>query len=141
MPEIMRGVEVIAAKHLANVISISDGNGESTYSAGAEEITAQSPEELAAAAAGIPVLVERAIQFTPDHIGEGGMTYLLAGGFLPGHPVQMSIDGKAVATLTVGDLGTVTCMIDPSLLKLRPGEHTIQLNSLLLNKTGRFHIS
>ena len=57
MPEIMKGVEVIAAKHLANVISISDGNGESTYSAGAEEITAQNPGELAAAAAGIPVLV------------------------------------------------------------------------------------
>jgi subtilase family serine protease len=358
MPEIMKGVEVIAADHLANVISISDGNGESTYSAGAEEITAQNPGELAAAAAGIPVLVgtgdcgvvqnlpvansqcgnashqpdtaawddspwvtavggtipninpktgakqgsdpvwhvagifsegagyssvftrpayqnrvanitrsrmrsvpdialdaqdgtseagpllngvlalatqlnhghnvgpinpalygslgprgaaagiadvvhgnnsvvvhgktivqgftaakgfdvatgwgtingnfvtslvaathangqeaaarhraqadlkglERAIQFTPDRIGKGGMSYLLAGGFLPGHPVQMSIDGKAVATLTVGDLGTVTYMIDPRLLKLRPGEHTVQLTSLLLTKTGRFHI-
>jgi hypothetical protein len=68
-------------------------------------------------------------------------TYLLAGGFLPGQQVGMSIDGKAVATLTVGDLGTVTYMIDPSLLKLGPGEHTIQLSSLLLNKTGRFHIS
>jgi subtilase family serine protease len=357
MPEIMKGVEVIAAKHLANVISISDGNGESTYSAGAKEITAQDPGELAAAAAGIPVLVatgdcgvvqnlpvansqcgnasqqpdtaawddspwvtavggtipninpktgakvgsdpvwhvagifsegagyssvfprpayqngvanithspmrsvpdiamdaqdgtseaapmlngvlalatqlnhghnvgpinpalydslgprgaaagiadvihgndsvivngkttvqgftaakgfdvatgwgtingnfapslaavthanheeatarrqaqadltglERAIQFTPG-TGKSGTTYMLAGGFLPGHPVQMSIDGKAVATLTVGDLGTVTYMIDPSLLKLRPGEHTVQLSSLLLNKTGRFHI-
>jgi subtilase family serine protease len=357
MPEIMKGVEVIAAKHLANVISISDGNGESTYSAGAEEITAQDPGELAAAAVGIPVLVgtgdcgvvqnlpvansqcgnasqqpdtaawddspwvtavggtipninpktgakvgsdpvwhvdgifsegagyssvftrpayqngvaditrspmrsvpdialdaqdgtseagpllngvlalatqlnhghnvgpinpalydslgprgaaagiadvihgnnsvvvngkttvqgftaakgfdvatgwgtingnfvpslvtathanrqegaarrqaqadltglERAIQFTPG-TGKSGTTYMLAGGFLPGHPVQMSIDGKAVATLTVGDLGTVTYMIDPSLLGLRPGEHTVQLSSLLLNKTGRFHI-
>jgi len=57
MPEIMKGVEVIAANHLANVISISDGNGESSYSAGAEEITAQDPGELAAATAGIPVLV------------------------------------------------------------------------------------
>jgi subtilase family serine protease len=357
MPEIMKGVEVIAAKHLANVISISDGNGESTYSAGAKEITAQNPGELAAAAAGIPVLVgtgdcgvvqnlpvansqcgnasqqpdtaawddspwvtavggtipninpktgakvgsdpvwhvagifsegagyssvftrpayqngvanithspmrsvpdialdaqdgtseagpmlngvlalatqlnhgrnvgpinpalygslgprgaaagiadvvhgnnsvvvngkttvqgftaakgfdvatgwgtingnfvpglvaathadhqeaaarnqaqadltglERTIQFTPG-TGKSGTTYMLAGGFLPGHPVQMSIDGKAVATLTVGDLGTVTYMIDPSLLGLRPGEHTVQLSSLLLTKTGRFHI-
>lgn len=85
--------------------------------------------------------LEHAIRFTPDRISEGGMTYLLAGGFLPGHPVQMSIDGKAVATLTVGDLGTVTDMIDPSLLNLAPGEHTVQLRSLLLNTTGRFHIS
>jgi subtilase family serine protease len=359
MPEIMKGVEVIAAEHLANVISISDGNGESSYSAGAEEITAQDPGELAAAAAGIPVLVgtgdcgvvqnlpvansqcgnashqpdtaawddspwvtavggtipninprtgakqgpdpvwhvggifsegagyssvftrpayqngvayitqspmrsvpdialdaqdgtsesgpllngvlalatqlnngqnvgpinpalyeslgpggaaagiadvvqgnnsvivngktvvqgftaakgfdvatgwgtingnfvpslvaatradgqeaiarqqaqadlsalENGIQFTPDAISQGGMTYLLAGGFLPGHPVVMSIDGKAVATLRAGDLGTVTYMIAPSLLKLGPGEHTVTLTSLLLNMTGTFNIS
>jgi subtilase family serine protease len=359
MPEIMKGVEFIASRHLANVISISDGNGESTYSGGAEEITAQNPGELAAAAAGIPVLVgtgdcgvvqnlpvansqcgnashqpdtaawddspwvtavggtipnidpktgakvgsdpvwhvggifaegagyssvfsrpsyqngvanitrspmrsvpdialdaqdgtseagpmlngvlalatqlnhgrnvgpinpalyenlgprgaaagiadvihgnnsvvvggktvvqgftaakgfdvatgwgtingkfvpslvaatradgqeaaarrqarteltalEHGIRFTPRSISKGGMTYLLAGGFLPGHPVKMSIDGKAVATLTVGDLGTVTFMIDPGLLTLAPGEHTVRLSSLLLTKTGRFHIS
>jgi subtilase family serine protease len=357
MPEIMKGVEVIAAKHLANVISISDGNGESSYSAGAEEITAQDPGELAAAAAGIPVLVatgdcgvvqnlpvansqcgdssgepdtaawddspwvtavggsvpnmnpktgakegpdpvwhegifsegagyssvftrpfyqngvanisrspmrsvpditmdaqdgtsesgpllngvlalatqlnhgqnvgpinpalyeslgprgaaagiadvvsgnnslivkgktvvqgfsatkgfdvatgwgtingnfvpslvaatradgqeaaarhqarfdltalERGIRFTPDILRQSGMTYMLAGGFLPGHPVQMSIDGKAVATLTVGDLGTVIYMIDARLLKLKPGEHTVTLSSLLLNMTGTFSI-
>jgi hypothetical protein len=69
------------------------------------------------------------------------MTYLLAGGFLAGHPVKMSIDGHTVATLTVGDVGTVTYMIDPSLLTLAPGEHTVQLSSLLLTMTGRFHIS
>jgi len=358
MPEIMKGVEVIAAEHLANVISISDGNGESTYSAGAEEITAQDAGELSAAAAGIPVLVgtgdcgvvqnlpvansqcgnasqqpdtaawddspwitavggsipninpktgakegsdpvwhvagifgegagyssvfarpayqngvanitrspmrsvpditldaqdgtseagpmlngvlalatqlnhgknvgpinpalyetlgplgahagiadvihgnnsvvvngktvvqgftaakgfdvatgwgtingnfvpslvaatsadgqeaaarheaasqltglEHGIRFTPDSIGAGGMTYLLAGGFLPGHPVQMSVDGQPVATLTVGDLGTVTFMISPSMLNLTPGQHTVELSSLLLNMTGTFQI-
>jgi hypothetical protein len=85
--------------------------------------------------------LEHRIRFTPDSIGAGGMTYLLAGGFLPGHPVQMSIDGKWVATLTVGDLGTVTYMIDPSLLKLAPGEHTVRLSSLLLDMTGRFRVS
>jgi subtilase family serine protease len=84
--------------------------------------------------------LQHAIQLTPDSIGKGGTTYLLARGFLPGHPVQMSIDGKAIATLTVGNLGTVTFMIDPSLLKLAPGEHTVRLSSLLLNETGRFHI-
>jgi hypothetical protein len=359
MPEIMKGVEVIAARHLANVISISDGNGESSYSAGAEEITAQNPGELAAAAAGIPVLVgtgdcgvvqnlpvansqcgnashqpdtaawddspwvtavggtipninpktgakqgpdpvwhvagilsegagyssvftrpeyqngvanitrspmrsvpdialdaqdgtseagpllngvlalatqlnhgqnigpinpalyeslgprgaaagiadvvqgnnsvvvngktvvqgftaapgfdvatgwgtingtfvpslvaatradgqeaaarqqawadltvlEHGIQFSPETTSQSGTTYLLAGGFLPGHPVQMSIDGKAVATLRAGDLGTVTYMIDPSLLKIGPGEHTVTLGSLLLNMTGTFSVS
>jgi subtilase family serine protease len=84
--------------------------------------------------------LEHAIRLTPDSIGTGGTTYLLAGGFLPGHPVRMSIDGKLIATLTVGDLGTVTSMIDPSLLKLAPGEHTVQLSSLLLSKTAKFRI-
>jgi subtilase family serine protease len=86
-------------------------------------------------------LLEHAIRFTPDNISRAGMTYMLAGGFLPGHPVEMSIDGTAVATLTVGDLGTVTYMITPRLLNLGPGEHTVQLSSLLLNMTGSFHIS
>jgi hypothetical protein len=56
-PEMMKATEDIAAKRLANVISISDGTGESSYSHGTPEILAQDPGELAAAAAGIPLLV------------------------------------------------------------------------------------
>jgi hypothetical protein len=56
-PEMMEALEYISGHHLANAISISDGTGESTYSYGAEEITAQDPGELAAAAAGIPLMV------------------------------------------------------------------------------------
>ncbi len=55
-PEMMKAVETIASQHLADVVSISDGTGESTYSYGAAEIHAQDPGELTAAAAGIPVL-------------------------------------------------------------------------------------
>jgi hypothetical protein len=57
MPEMMKALESISRRHLANVISISDGTGETTYSEGQAEITAQNPGELTAAAAGIPVLV------------------------------------------------------------------------------------
>jgi hypothetical protein len=56
-PEMMQAVETISAHHLADVVSISDGTGESTYSDGTAEIHAQDPGELAAAAAGIPVVV------------------------------------------------------------------------------------
>jgi hypothetical protein len=56
-PEMMEALEDISAHHLANAISISDGTGEVTYSHGPEEITAQDPGELSAAAAGIPVMV------------------------------------------------------------------------------------
>jgi hypothetical protein len=57
MPEIMKGVEFISSHHLANVMSISDGSGETTYRAGPAQITAQNAAELTAAANGIPVLV------------------------------------------------------------------------------------
>ena len=56
-PEMMEALERISRQHLANVISISDGQAEGTFSHGPEEITAQDPGELSAAAAGIPVLV------------------------------------------------------------------------------------
>jgi len=56
-PEMMRALEYISSRRLANAISISDGTGEITYSHGQEEIAAQDPGELAAAAAGIPVTV------------------------------------------------------------------------------------
>jgi subtilase family serine protease len=54
--EMMQALEYIGEHHLANAISISDGTGESTYSHGKTEITAQDPGLLTAAAAGIPVL-------------------------------------------------------------------------------------
>jgi subtilase family serine protease len=56
-PEMMKAAEYVASHDLANVISISDGTGESSYSHGIPEILAQDPGELAAAAAGIPLLV------------------------------------------------------------------------------------
>jgi hypothetical protein len=57
MPEIMKGVEFISRHHLANVVSISDDTGETTYPAGPAQITAQNAAELTAAANGVPVLV------------------------------------------------------------------------------------
>lgn len=56
-PEMMQAVENISAHHLADVVSISDNTGESTFSDGPAQIHAQDPAELAAAAAGIPLVV------------------------------------------------------------------------------------
>ena len=55
-PEMMKALEYLSANRLADVISISDGSNEGDYSAGPAEIRAQDPGELAAAAAGIPVV-------------------------------------------------------------------------------------
>jgi hypothetical protein len=48
------------------------------------------------------------------------------------------IDGRAVATLTATDLGTVTYMVDPGLLNLAAGRHVVQLNSVLVTMTSAF---
>ena len=71
-------------------------------------------------------------------VQNGSDSYLLAGNFLPMHPVQLSVDGKAVATLTANELGDVTYMIDPTALGLSAGAHTVTLSSMLLTETGTF---
>jgi subtilase family serine protease len=73
-PEFMQAVEYLSVHHLANVISISDGTGESSYPHGSEEIHAQDPGELTAAAHGIPVLVATGDCGAAQHlaIGRGG---------------------------------------------------------------------
>ena len=75
------------------------------------------------------------IRLSAGHIPAGGTCYLLAPNFLPGHPVDFAIDGHTVATLTANALGDVTYMIDPSLLHLAGGRHTITLSGMLLTET------
>ncbi len=70
-PEFMQAVEFVASHHLANVISISDNTGEGTYSDGKPEVFAQDPGELAAAAAGIPMLVGTGDCDAAQHLAVG----------------------------------------------------------------------
>jgi len=76
-PEFMQAVEYLSVHHLANVISISDGTAESTYAHGFEQIRAQDPGELTAAAHGIPVLVATGDCGAAQHLA-------VAGGCTPG---------------------------------------------------------
>jgi hypothetical protein len=78
------------------------------------------------------------IQLTPSAVPSGSGTYLLAGNFLPMHPVRLSVDGRAIATLTANELGDVTSMISPAALGLAAGIHTVTLTSMLLTETGTF---
>jgi subtilase family serine protease len=71
-PEFMQAVEYLSVHHLANVISISDGTGESSYSHGFEELRAQDPGELTAAANGIPVVVGTGDCGAATHLAVGG---------------------------------------------------------------------
>jgi len=77
------------------------------------------------------------IQLTPVSTGS---SYLLAGGFLPSHPVRLAIGGKLIATLTANPLGDVTYMISPALLHLAAGRHVVSLASLLITETASFSV-
>jgi len=102
--------------------------------------TAASHQEQAVRAQALAELagLQQSAQLSATHIGPGGSSYLLAPNFLPGHPVNFAIDGHTVATLTANTLGDVTYMIDPSLLKLSPGQHTVSLSGMLLTETASF---
>src|SRR5262249_28740538 len=65
--------------------------------------------------------LEHGIRLTATTIRSGGVSYLQAASFLPGHPVRLSIDGHAITTLTASPMGTITYMIDPAQLKLPAG--------------------
>jgi subtilase family serine protease len=82
--------------------------------------------------------LQHGIRLTQDDIKAGRSSYLFAGGFLPQHPVTLAVDGTTVATLTANTLGTVTYAVDPSVLTLSTGRHTLTLHSLLLNQTTTF---
>ena len=68
----------------------------------------------------------------------GGDTALTATGYLPTHPVTVSVDGTQVATVTAADDGTVGYSIDPATLGLTPGFHQVTLHSMLLTSSAAF---
>jgi subtilase family serine protease len=83
-------------------------------------------------------LLEHAVTFSPDNVAPTSMSYMLAHGFLPEHPVKLVIDNHLVATVYASVLGTVDYAIDPALLKLASGTHTVMLKSMLVDVSGTF---
>jgi hypothetical protein len=88
------------------------------------------------AAAALLARLERAIHFSPANIPRGASSYLFATGFLPGHPVELVVDGRQVLTLRADRLGDVSYMLDPGQLHLAPGRHTVRLRSMLIGVSG-----
>ena len=71
-------------------------------------------------------------------IPSGTTSSVSSGGFLPGHPVQLAIDGNPVTTLTADDTGTVSYTLDPAALGLAHGHHVLTLQSMLITTTATF---
>ena len=95
----------------------------------------------AVARAELSALQRRGIRLSASRIPSGGSSRLVGRDFLPGHPVRLRIDGQFVVTLRASARGSVTYMIDPSLLKLAAGQHLITLTSMLLTETASFRSS
>jgi subtilase family serine protease len=113
---------VYAPKFVASLVAATRAAGED------QAVRQQARAELAG-------LGQSSIQLTPVSTGN---SYLFAGGFLPGHPVRLSIDGKVITRLTANPLGDVTYMISPALLRLKAARHAVSLASLLITETGSF---
>lgn len=82
--------------------------------------------------------LESNLRLSADVIPTGATSSVSSGGFLPGHPVQLAIDGNPITTLTAGDLGTVSYTLDPTALDLARGHHMLTLRSMLITTTAGF---
>lgn len=79
-----------------------------------------------------------ASRLSSPNIGPGGTSTVTDGGFLPGHPVKLMIDGNPVTTLTASSAGTVSYTLSPSALGLSTGRHVLTLQSMLITPTAIF---
>lgn len=56
----------------------------------------------------------------------------------PMHPVTLYIDSRKAMTLHADDHGSVSYLIKPSALGLRPGRHVVDLARMLITTTDAF---
>ena len=82
--------------------------------------------------------LEHSISLPAGNIPAGGTSSVTGTGFLPGHPVRLAIDGTMITTLTAGNLGTVSYVLNPSALGLAPGHHVLRLQSMLITTVAGF---
>jgi subtilisin family serine protease len=107
------------------------------------------PALVAAQASGLDVIarlqagrelsqLQHSTRLSPGTIPAGGTSAVSGTGFLPRHPVNLAIDGKAVATLTASDQGTVSYTLNPAALGLAAGHHVLTLQGMLITTTNGF---
>jgi hypothetical protein len=61
-------------------------------------------------------------------------------GFLPDHPVTLSVDGTPLATVTADTSGNITYAFTPAGKKLTAGKHTLSVTSMLLDQQRTFTV-
>ncbi len=62
-------------------------------------------------------------------------------GFLPDHPVTISVDGTALATVTADTSGNITYAFTPAGKNIAAGRHTLTVTSMLLDQSRTFTVA
>jgi subtilase family serine protease len=66
---------------------------------------------------------------------------LTSTGFLPGHPIVITVDGHSLATVTADSSGNVSYAFTAAAKGLAAGSHTLGLASMLLDQSTTFTIT
>jgi hypothetical protein len=82
--------------------------------------------------------LEQTGRATPSLVSAAGTLTVTSTGFLPEHPVTVSVDGKQVETVYADGTADLDFTLPLASLRLRPGSHSIELGGMLLSQTIPF---
>ncbi|MFJ6214244.1 Ig-like domain-containing protein [Streptomyces sp. NPDC092296] len=69
-----------------------------------------------------------------------GMVNITSTGFLPDHPVKLTLDGNPLATVTADTSGNFSYAFTPNGKGLSAGKHTVAVTSMLLDQSKDFTV-
>ncbi len=86
--------------------------------------------------------MEDTLSITPSHTLSSTATLLVTStGFLPGHPVTISVDGTALTTVTADTSGNITYSFTAAKAGIAAGDHQISIHSMLLDQSTEVTIT
>jgi hypothetical protein len=82
------------------------------------------------------------LSLTPgNRTAAASLLTVMSSGFLPGHPVHLSVDGAPLTTLTADTSGNIGFGFTPASVNLGAGRHTLTVDSMLLSQSATFTVT
>jgi hypothetical protein len=86
--------------------------------------------------------LERTLSITPSRtLAPTATLDVTSTGFLPGHPVTLTVDGSPLATVTADSSGNFSYAFTAATKGLAAGTHTLAVSSMLLRQSTTFTIT